>query len=125
RDADEEPQQKPAARLYAAVIEGRVVVSARLFLHVDDDVFEILMERFRERSDGFFDRVAELPKRHPPPCLHSVWPRQISRGIFRRCVPWSALRWKATHAVHHWRSTVLFAYSWHVQSRVGFEGSTH
>ena len=36
-----------------------------------------------------------------------------------------ALRWKATHAVHHWRSTVLFAYSWQVQSRFGFEGSTH
>jgi hypothetical protein len=38
---------------------------------------------------------------------------------------WFALRWKATQAVHHWRSTVLFAYSWQVQNRFGFEGSTH
>jgi hypothetical protein len=38
---------------------------------------------------------------------------------------WFTLRWKATQAVHHWRSTVLFAYSWQVQSRFGFEGSTH
>jgi hypothetical protein len=36
-----------------------------------------------------------------------------------------ASSWKATQAVHHWRSTVLFAYSWQVQSSFGSEGSTH
>jgi hypothetical protein len=35
------------------------------------------------------------------------------------------LRRNAIHAVHHWRSMALFAYSWQVQSRVGSTGSTH
>ncbi len=61
--------------------------------------------------------------------MQSGPPREGENGLVHPIRPGAAcrfaLRRKATQAVHHWRSTVLFAYSWQVHSKFGSEGSTH
>ena len=50
---------------------------------------------------------------------------EAARHVSRHRVFFFSLNRNAVHAVHHSRSTVLLAYSWQVQIRVGSKGSRH